>query len=259
MSPTLLREKREYRSSHFRSRSTEDLISGHKAVRPSFLSRSFGESFTSEVPVFEGQVSVQWTKTRQSILRGDRSPLGNHQLELPRRRRQKRTKATETHPNMSENGEMPEPTPQWDLFVTIAEHFSRNLPTELTKMAAALQEEYTDQDEFEDMLTDIADMEQELQSHETSWKSLMAMENIAPEEWSGVGDKIRTNRKSIAKMKRKIQKRSGQDTQQNASAGVSSQNNDLVAALRSVTQAPVVRLPTFDGKIAEFAGFKKKF
>ena len=100
VSPTLLREKREYRSSHFRSRSTEDLISGHKAVRPSFLSRSFGESFTSEVPVFEGQVSVQWTKTRQSILRGDRSPLGNHQLELPCRRRQNKTKATETPPNI---------------------------------------------------------------------------------------------------------------------------------------------------------------
>ena len=100
VSPTLLREKREYRSSHFRSRSTEDLISGHKAVRPSFLSRSFGESFTSEVPVFEGQVSVQWTKTRQSILRGDRSPLGNHQLELPRRRRRNKTKATETPLNI---------------------------------------------------------------------------------------------------------------------------------------------------------------
>ena len=117
----------------------------------------------------------------------------------------------------------------------------------------------TDQDDFEDMLTDIADMEHELLTLEMSWKSLMSVENIAPEVWSGVGDKIRTSRKSIAKTKRRIQKQSGQDTQQNASAGTVSQNNDLVAALRSVTQAPVVKLPTFDGKIAEFAGFKKKF
>ena len=36
-----------------------------------------------------------------------------------------------------------------------------------------------------------------------------------------------------------------------------SHNNDFVAALRRVTQAPVVNLPTFNGKISEFAGFKK--
>ena len=54
VSPTLLRE---FRSSHFRSRSTEDFISGHQAVRHASLARSVGESYMSEVPVYESSVN----------------------------------------------------------------------------------------------------------------------------------------------------------------------------------------------------------
>ena len=38
---------------------------------------------------------------------------------------------------------------------------------------------------------------------------------------------------------------------------VSHNNDDIMGALRNVTQTPVVNLPTFNGKISEFAGFKK--
>ena len=169
------------------------------------------------MPVYESPVLVQWSKTRQSVLRGDRSPLNTHQLVLPLRTRQRRTATTDTPPNMSLNGDVEGSaghlgsnhslheveTPQWDLFQNISDHFSRNLEAELTRMTAALLEEETD---FEDFLIDIEDMEQELQGLEKSWKSLMTLEDIKPEEWSGTGDKIRTNRKNIAKMKRKIKK-----------------------------------------------------
>ena len=43
VSPTLLSEKREYRSSHFRCRSTEDLVSGQSGTSVSFVKISWGK------------------------------------------------------------------------------------------------------------------------------------------------------------------------------------------------------------------------
>ena len=57
VSPTPLRERRENRSSYFRSRSTEDLISGHphQAVRHSSLGGTFGDRFLKEIPLYDSQ------------------------------------------------------------------------------------------------------------------------------------------------------------------------------------------------------------
>ena len=281
VSPTPLRERRENRSSYFRSRSTEDLISGHphQAVRHSSLGGTFGDRFLKEIPVYDSQELPEqeefidlWPKTRQSVRRGDRSPLGNHQQGVPRRTRKKKNivnnlpeMASDSDDAVAPLGGAPtdppkEPTPQWDMFFVRGTNFSRSLDKELIEMAAALDDEETEQSTFEDMITDIEDMEQELKELEVNWKSLMSIEKIDPIAWSDTGDKIRVNRKSIAKIKKKVQKVLGLSTGQIAGKSVVSGNDDLVAALRSVTQAPVVNLPTFDGtKLSDYVGFKKKF
>ena len=99
-------------------------------------------------------------------------------------------------------------------------------------MNTALDNEGTGQSTFEDMITDIEDMEQEMKGLELTWKSVMSIEKIDPEKWSVVGDKNRVNRKSIAKMRKRVQKVLGQATSPTAGNGADA-NNDLVAALRS--------------------------
>ena len=164
--------------------------------------------------------------------------------------------------HVGESGDMDLPdeelTPRWTMFLVQAAHFAKSLESELKKMNDALDDQDTEQDKVEDMITDIEDMEQEMKGLELTWKSVMSIEKIDPEKWSVVGDKNRVNRKSIAKMRKRVQKVLGQATGPTAGNGADA-NNDLVAALRSVTQAPVVNLPKFNGKNAEFAGFKKKF
>ena len=87
----------------------------------------------------------------------------------------------------------------------------------------------------------------------------MSIEKIDPIDWSEIGDKIRVNRKSIAKMKKKVQKVLGLSTGQTAGKSVVSCNDDLLAALRSVTQVLVGNLSTFDGKkLSDYVGFKEK-
>ena len=168
---------------------------------------------------------------------------------------------TEDHSGEMDNGNFPEkePTPQWDMFLIRGASFAKSLDVELVVMNAAVDDESTEQSEFEDMVTDIEDMELELKGLEVSWKSIMSVENIDPADWTKIGDKLRVNRKSIAKMKKRVQKALGEAIGPTVGNTTASNNDDLVAALRSVTQAPVVNLPKFTGKIAEFAGFKKKF
>ena len=103
-----------------------------------------GGSFIRDIPAYEKEFIDHWPKTRQSVRRGDRSPLGNHQQGVPRRRR--KPKVRNTSPNMpgsdegehvGESGDMDLPeeelTPRWNMFLVQAAHFAKSLESELKK------------------------------------------------------------------------------------------------------------------------------
>ena len=112
------------------------------------------------------------------------------------------------HSEEGESMDLPERelTPQWDIFLIRGANFAKSLDNELQAMNIAVDDQGTEQSKLEDMVTDIEDMEAELKGLEVNWKSLMSIESIDPVDWSKIGDKIRVNRKSIAKMKKKSTK-----------------------------------------------------
>ena len=77
----------------------------------------------------------------------------------------------------NENLQGKEPTPQWDMFLIRGASFAKSLDEELIVMNTAVDDEGTEQSEFEDMVTDIEDMELELKGLEVSWKSIISVEN----------------------------------------------------------------------------------
>ena len=152
-----------------------------------------------------------------------------------------------------------EPTPQWDLFVQRAGVSLETMETRLTKFTSDLNNEHNPVSTLDKkvMLNKVNKFIDELETFKNEYHAITMEEQVTAQRMQQVNNSLESMESDLIRVQ--IQVDTAETNSQTPPIDMDTHLLNMVSAVQSVANSPVLPLPIFYGKVTTYAAFKKSF